>query len=140
MTAIVVGRTSFRDSYADGNPKFVVRKDMGNGTYQCISEDDLDYNGIVRYYDSEQIRARVDHATLFDRLDGQRAGFWATRTEGEVLHYHNSRNAFVRGVVVRVDGELKLKPTALVGDWSSHDLPKRRPNGCRVAAERWLRL
>jgi hypothetical protein len=130
MTAIVVDRTSFRDTYADGRPKFVVRKDMGNGTYQCISQDDMDYNGVVRYYDADQIADLIGRDKMFDRLDGQRAGFWATRTVGEVLHYNNAFGKFVRGVVVLVGGEHKLKPTALVGKWNGRsDLPHRRPNG-----------
>lgn len=129
MTAIVVGKTSFRDSYADGRPKFVVRKDMGNGTYQCISQDDVDYNGVTRYYDAKQIRALVNSDKMWDRIANQRDDFWATRVLGEVLHYNNAFGKFVRGVVVLHDGQFKLKPTALVGNWGTHDLPKRRPNG-----------
>lgn len=126
--AIVVGKTEFRDLYADGNIRFVVRKDMGNGTFQCISEDE-DYTGVVRYYDAQQIRAKLEYARNLERVFAEREDYWANRTVGEVLHYHNGFGQYIRGVVIEINGEKKLRPTAMVGNWHNSDLPKRRPNG-----------
>jgi hypothetical protein len=102
---------------------------MGNGTYQCVSEQDLDYNGVVRYYDANQIQGLVQWEQNVDRMFRSKDDWWATRRIGEVLHYDNGFGQFVRGVVVLQGDEKKLKPTALVGRWGSHELPKRRPNG-----------
>lgn len=126
---IVVGKTSFRDSYADGRPKFVVRKDMKNGLYLCISEDDMDYNGVERYYSATQIRQMVNWDNALERSLRGRDDWWAHRTAGEVLHYHNGFGEYVRGEVIVQDGEKRLQPIALVGAWKEHELPKRRPNG-----------
>jgi hypothetical protein len=129
MTAIVVGKTTFRDSYADGRPLFRVRKDMGNGTYQCISEQDLDYNDVERYFSAEQILAKLGYERRVEAMFRSQDDFWAKQELGSVLHYHNGFGDFVRGEVVLVDGEKKLKPTALVGNWNARELPSRRPNG-----------
>jgi hypothetical protein len=128
MSKIVVGKTEFRDSYADANVRFVVRKDMGNGLYLCIS-DDVDYSGIERYFSAEQIRNKVDWVKRIERSFTARDDFWANQKVGAVLHYHNGHGNYVRGKVIEVNGEKKLRPLAMVGLWKPMDLPQRRPNG-----------
>lgn len=45
---------------------------------------------------------------------------------GQVVHYNNGFNAFVR---CHVTLEKDLLPVELVGEWRQHDLPYRFPNG-----------
>lgn len=42
--------------------------------------------------------------------------------DGAVVHYHHAFGAYIRCVVVLDAGVRQLKPIALVGDWSEHDL------------------
>ena len=58
--------------------------------------------------------------------------FWKTVPLGSTIHYHNCYGAFVRGVVIKTNTEDQqhcFMPTALVGKWSEHDLPKLLPDG-----------
>jgi hypothetical protein len=48
---------------------------------------------------------------------------------GQIYHYHNSGTAYVRCEVVEDNGKRFFKPIALVGKWSSHDLPRRNLDG-----------
>jgi len=131
MTRIVVGQTTFRDIVMDYNPIFRVTRKLPGGTYEAVSEDEevCGYAGVARRYSASEIKNRIAHEELWSGIASQRDDFWANRTVGEVLHYCNGHNDFVRGVIVLIDGQFKLKPTALVGNWSAHDLPSRRPNG-----------
>lgn len=56
--------------------------------------------------------------------------FWGSLKGGEVLHYRNHSDQFYRGIAERdQDGEMGLKPTALVGRWSEHERPTRDAYG-----------
>lgn len=128
--AIVVGHTTFRATYADSQPLFRVIEKVGRGAYKCaVDASEPDWTGVVKLFSAAEIDSAQRMARLFDDLGHHQAGFWGSRKVGEVLHYCDGFDKFVRGVVVEIDGVKKLKPTALVGNWSAHDLPKRRENG-----------
>lgn len=127
--AIVIGETRFRDIVMDYNPIFRVLEDMGNGTYRAVSEDEMGYGGVERFYSCAQVLAHVRHMEALEAMFESQANFWSTRAVGEVLHYHNGFGEFVRGTVIEADGKKLLKPTALVGKWGKYDLPYRSPNG-----------
>lgn len=55
--------------------------------------------------------------------------YYSTLQVGQVVHYNNGDKSFVRCETVDDDGEMKLKPVAMVGEWSKHYLPMRRLNG-----------
>jgi hypothetical protein len=130
MTSKIANGTRFRSTYADSNAEWEVVGDRGRDTYDCrITDDDLDYAGVTRVFGGEDIRRSQKAAQYFDRAVQSKNDWWANRTVGEVLHYHNSFGAYVRGVVVEHEGKKMMRATALVGAWGKHDLPSRRPNG-----------
>lgn len=128
MTKIVVGKSTFRDIVMDYNPIFRVIENMGNGTFKCISEDEH-YGGVERYFSRAQLLEKIRWEEAMEAAHASQDDFWAQLPVGETIHYDNGFGEFVRGIVVERDGEKKLKPIALVGNWSERDLPKRRPNG-----------
>lgn len=64
---------------------------------------------------SREVRAEVRGPRVNLDAQGRHEAFWAGLAEGTVLHYENCTNAFVRGVVVMVDGESMIMPQQLVG-------------------------
>jgi hypothetical protein len=68
-------------------------------------------------------------ASIFAGKQQASNDFYASLAPGQVVHYHNGYGQFVRCEATVEDGETKLLPTALVGNWKTHDLPRRYPNG-----------
>jgi len=64
-------------------------------------------------------------AALFKHSDN----FYASLKPGQLVHYDNGFNNFVRCEVVATAEGNKLKPLALVGKWTTHDLPRWQDNG-----------
>lgn len=122
-----IGVSKFNDSYADTMLEFVVVAKEGK-LYKCEAKD-ADYGNHVRYYNRKQILAKLEWAAMWDDVAKGRADFWATRKVGDILHYHNSFGKYIRGVVINDGGEMKLKPTAMVGSWDKYDLPSRKRTG-----------
>jgi hypothetical protein len=125
---IEVGKTEFRSVIADCNALWRVNAERGSDTYDCIVVEP-DYAGSSRVFGGEEIRAAIAYDVNVKRLFENKDDFWARQEIGSVLHYHNGFGEYVRGVVINVDGQHKLKPTALVGEWRKYDLPYRLPNG-----------
>ena len=139
-TEIVVGTTTFRSTYADSNALWkVVRKEGRN--YRCQIENERieidgkwyegDYAGEQKIFSPEEIRGSIGLSKMFDGLAKSHDNFYANLTPGQTIHYQNGFDNWVRCVVVIAsdDGEKKLKPVALVGEWRSHDLPSRYRDG-----------
>lgn len=137
---IVVGTTTFRSIYADSNALWkVIRKEGRN--YRCQIENeqieidgkmyDGDYAGQQKIFSPEEILGSIGMSKLFDGLAKNHDNFYANLTPGQTIHYQNGFDQWVRCEVVITgdDGEKKLKPIALVGEWREHDLPKRMRDG-----------
>lgn len=77
----------------------------------------------------KDILASARHDEAVAKLSAKRAGWWAGLKVGATVHYDNGFGEFVRGVIVKHKGENKMRPTALVGGWKAHDLPKRMYTG-----------
>ncbi len=105
---------------ADGPKSFLLHLPYGDA-YQSRTVSGMSKASVVKLIAAEDNFAKLFH--------GNRDDFWASQEVGNVLHYHNSFGAFVRGVVVENDGQMELKPTALVGNWGNHDLPRRYADG-----------
>lgn len=65
------------------------------------------------------------------KLNNER--FYGGLVPGQILHYYNGFNQFVRCVVVESQGPIGqphgLKPVAMVGDWKASHLPSRLNDG-----------
>lgn len=126
--------TKFHATIADGNPEWEVTGKAGRGVWRakCLGED---YRGEVRAFTEAQIRQSVGMSRLFTDLGNENDAWYAKQPIGRVVHYHNSFGQYVRCEVVMgttVHSKVPhkcLKPLALVGAWSKHDLPKRMPDG-----------
>lgn len=114
--------TTFTYNYADANPTWTVVGARGRGTWDCRIEEDLDYAGATKVFSTEEILSARNLAAAIDSMMSDHDTFWASRSVGEVLHYHNGFGQFVRGEVVEVEGEKLLLPTSLVGNWTPADL------------------
>lgn len=129
MTKIIPGKTTFHSIIADSNALWRVVAPRGANTWDCVVDaSDPDYAGSKRVFGGEQIIAAVNHGKMLDDLRNSNRDFWQSREIGDVLHYEDSSNRWVRGVVVQgldKDGRAAkvLLPTALVGNWAKYDLP-----------------
>ncbi len=118
--------TTFHSSYADANPKWIVREKRGRGTWIAEIIDCPDYSGHTQAFTTEQIEGSIGIAKFWDKLADAGAKFYAGLIVGSIVHYNNGFNSFVRCKVME---DKQLLPIALVGDWQSHDLPQRMGDG-----------
>lgn len=129
MTKIIPGKTTFRAIIADSNALWRVVAPRGANTWDCVVDAaETDYAGTKKVFGGEEILRAVQQAKLWDELRTSNRDFWASREVGEVLHYEDFNNRWVRGTVVQgLDRDGKeakvLLPKALVGKWARFDLP-----------------
>lgn len=99
--------------YGDGVTPCLIHLPYGDG-YQYVGVERFTKADVLKHLDSGKALAK-----LFARTDD----FWKSRKPGEIVHYDNGGNAFVRGVIVETPKGMAMQPIALVGAWSAHDLP-----------------
>ena len=134
----------FRSTYADGNPLWEVKASAGKGAWACevVSEKfvidgkefDSDWAGVRKLFTSKEILASVSMGRLYEQAASDQDAFYASLNVGQIVHYNNGFQQFVRcKVVCGTDKDGKegnaLLPIALVGNWLTHDLPRRQANG-----------
>jgi len=135
----------FRYHYADSNPLWEVKLSKGSGVWMCAivnekfklqdgTEIDSDWAGTRKVFTSKEILASVGMERMFEQSMSVQDSFYANLKVGQILHYNNGFENFVRCEVVY--GEDKegrqgnvLKPIAMIGKWSSHDLSRRQNDG-----------
>jgi len=118
----------FHATIADGSVEFTVAKKLGNGAWLCKGDPSHEY-ACNKSFLSEEILQAVAWESVFSGLHNDSEKWWNAQMEGSVVHYSNGFNQYVRGRIVVENGEKKMVPTALVGQWRSYDLPRRMPNG-----------
>jgi len=128
---IVVGVTKFNSTYADSNPQWlVVRKEGRN--YLCrVTEESMDWAGTEKVFRPEEILQSLRFLENFKRTVDDNDRFYNNLQLGQVVHYYHGFKCWIRCVVVTDEGKKKLKPTALLGEWTPFDL-SRRVNGVVV--------
>lgn len=130
----------FRAIIADCNALWKVLRSQGKGAWLCevVNEPwthdgktyDGEHAGTQKAFLSQEILASVGMAAMFQRHDDASKSFKDSLQVGDVVHYRNSGNSFVRcEVAINDKGEKYAKPVALVGDWFKHDLPRRMADG-----------
>ena len=117
--------TTFHSSYADANPKWIVREKRGRGTWIAEIIDCPDYSGTKAAFTTEQIEGSARWSATINKIQNDSEKFLDSLTPGSFVHYRNSGN-YVR---CQVTPDHQLLPVALVGDWREYDLPRRMPNG-----------
>jgi len=138
-TPIVVGTTTFRAGYADGCPLWKVIKSVGPNAYLCeiVNEQvniggkvyDSDFAGTRKAFMGMEIAAIIESDKFCGSLENEAEAFYASLQPDQIVHYRNGFGDYVRCRTVKESGETKLKPIALVGEWESHNLPRRSRNG-----------
>ncbi len=121
--------TTFHWSYADANPLWTVIAPRGKGCWQCKIKNDCDYAGALKVFSTEEIEGALANDAFWNRHDKELAD-WARLNlkANQIVHVEHGFGQYVRCIVVEA-GKCILKPIALVGDWYSHDLPRRNRNG-----------
>jgi len=117
----------------------MVHKNLGNGVWECyvVNEPyevngekyDGEYAGATDVFKAGDIDSMVRWEKAIKSRQNESKNWWDFLTIGDIYHYDNGFSNYVRCEVVEEDGEKKLQPIALVGDWKGHDLPSRRANG-----------
>lgn len=125
MKTIKVG-TRFRYTIADGNPEWEVIEKVGRGVWKAVVVEGPDYVGTQRAFFTKQIQGSLAGAEHWKKSADQSKAFFASLKVGDIVHYKNVFNAYVRCAVTRSGG---LLPIALVGEWKSFDLPTRYIDG-----------
>jgi hypothetical protein len=120
--------TEFNHIYADSRPRWKVTRSRGRGVWEARIVSD-DWTGVSDVFDEKDILTAIRQSEFFDDLMDEDQAFWNAQPVGKTIHYHNGFRQFVRGIVVEENGEKRMLPKALVGDWGSHDLPHRLING-----------
>lgn len=122
--------TKFNSGYADGMATWEVVRSRGANTWDCeIVAPSLDGLGVQKVFGGEEIERALKRAAHFSRVIDENTAWWSARKVGEIVHYHNGFGQFVRGEIVDVNGEKKMRPIALVGNYREYDLPIRNRDG-----------
>jgi len=120
---VVVGM-KFPADFQDGRPIWRVVKARGGKSWDCVIDADDDYGGVKKVFGSEEILSAAAMHEMWSDMADEHAVWWKTQEVGATVHYNNGFGSYVRGVIVIEDDEKKMRPTALVGKWAKHDLPR----------------
>lgn len=160
---VVVGMR-FQHVYADSNSTWRVTRNMGRGIWEAVIDNppwthdgrtfEGEYNGHTDVFRSRDILASVEFSERWAALANEGSDWWETVREGDVLHYCNGFQQFVRCIAVTMTeantepgtsgrqdvGMIGMLPVALVGEvrdkaepgkqgWHRSDIAIRRPDG-----------
>ena len=134
---------TYRKVIGDANCLIEVESIDGNHVLGVVVDEPITLNGITLASDNagqqvsdllDDVKKKIAGAKAWDKMvrrqNAATRDFWETLHVGDVIHYRNFPNEFYRGVAVRqVDGQMAMQITALVGNWSKNDLPKRGAYG-----------
>jgi len=126
----------FRAVYADGNCLWKVIKALGRGSWLCEIQNepfefdgrmlDSDYAGTQKAFLTREIQGSMNWESFMDETGNEMDQWYASLTPGQIVHYDNGFNEFVR---CEVTDDRQLMPIALVGEWKEWDLPRRMIDG-----------
>lgn len=131
--------TEFYAAYADGVSRWKVIGKKGPETWAAeIQPDPIvingktyegDWVGVQKAFFEKEIIQALEWEKFDEEQKKKHEGFIKSLKEGQTVHYHHGFGGFVRCRVVQKDGENTLLPVAIVGEWSSFDLPQRDIRG-----------
>ncbi|KQO98493.1 hypothetical protein [Leifsonia sp. Leaf264] len=129
----ITAGTEFRSIEGDENVLWKVTDVEPSGMVTVVGADETievegeefysDYAGVVKRFPIEFVQGQVARekalAGLFTRSADETKSFWDSMNVGDVLHYNDRRDSWIRGVVaLTADGKKGFKGTALVGERS----------------------
>ncbi len=132
----------FRYGMADSNPLWEVKQKTGGNVYLCeVVNERIEIDG--KFYDSDhaghrrefaegEIRQAIRAEQMLQKHFARSDAFYNALTPGQIVHYCNGGNSFLRLRAERREGRMVVVPIAMVGEWGTYDLPFRRRNGDEV--------
>jgi len=129
----------FRSPYADCNPLWKVISKIGARAYLCEIVNEgvkigntiypSEFAGIRKAFLTGEITSSLSMEEMFDGLMGDHNRFYAGLHNGQIIHYHDGHNKWIRceAQLDAKDRRMKLQSIALLGQW--HDLPSRNRDG-----------
>jgi hypothetical protein len=137
-TKIVRG-LQFRAVIADCNALWETIRPSGRSAWICEVVNEpwehegtmytSDYAGQQQAFLNSDIQRAINAAAFWKNHVDESENWYNGLTLGSTVHYCDGFDKFVRCEVIDDDGEKKLLPFALVGEWHKHDLPYRYNNG-----------
>jgi len=119
----------FRSVYADSNPLWEVVKSVGKAVWSCVIIEGEDWIGERKPFTTDEILQAMSHDQTIDNLVRRTDEFYESLPVGEILHYENFGDCWVRCKVVKIDNGQALQAIALVGNWPQHELANRSLDG-----------
>lgn len=128
----------FRSNFADGMSEWTVINKITSDRYYAnndnvwvcrIMDENEDWGGTVKSFFENEIINAINFQNNIDNLFSEQEKWYKGLKANSILHYNNGFDTFVRCKVVVENGENKLLPIALVGNWKEYDLPKIDING-----------
>lgn len=129
---VLVGRF-IQHPFADSHATYTITRELGDKIE--IEVSDVGDAWVLPAWGKKARIARSKVEGFLRQRDAwaematQEADWWAQQLVGTVVHYYNGFNQYVRGAIIVHEGEKKMMPIAMVGDWREHDLPRRQPDG-----------
>jgi hypothetical protein len=127
-TTVTIG-TKFHSAYADSNPTWQVTRNRGKDVWEAKVVNSPDWDGTVKVFTTQEILGSKRLAGAFAKIASDSDKFYAGLKDGEVVHYHNGFQQYIRCVAVKTAKKTVLRQIGLVGKWSTTDLPKRLASG-----------
>jgi len=138
MKTICIG-TTFRWTYADGNPLWKVTKPLGKAVWEAVSQPEPveidgrvfegDYAGIRKSFLATEIAQALAGDAFWNKVSRDHEGWVEGLVLGSIVHQRNHRDSYIRCQVVQGKQGKEFLPLALVGNWQKYDLPQRYPTG-----------
>lgn len=129
---VLVGRF-IQHAHADSHAIYTITREVGNKVEIKVCK--IGDGWVLPAWGEKALIARskaegfLRQRDMWADMATQEADWWAKQSIGTVVHYSNGFNQYIRGIILVVDGEKKMMPTAMVGDWRPYDLPRRQADG-----------
>ena len=128
-TGVVVG-AMLRFPVADGYAHYVVTKERPLTVQHVPYLDGYQIsNAHIRGLKKQDVLLQIQRDKALKRIFDTRSEYLSNLKIGQIIHYHDGFNQFVRCKVVNVDGQNLLQPIALVGEWNVSALVYRYRTG-----------
>ena len=126
--------TIFHYNYADSTSLWVVKQSRGKGCWLAEiikepTEEVADWVGTQKVFGTEEIQRSIDTEKFYEKHANEHSKYYATLKPGQIVHYDNGFEQYVRCVVVFIKNKTELKPIGLIGQWHAFDLPSRNTDG-----------
>lgn len=130
----------FHAPYADSNSRWKVVSKKAKDCWLCEIDNEPfqlpdgqilegEWNGTQRAFLVHEILHSKNLKEVFSQLHDLNENFYANLKIGQIVHYQNGFNQWIRCESIKTDEGKALLPLALLGDWQAFDLPYRTKDG-----------